>query len=390
VAISVGVHLFFLAVLLLGSLWFHSETVSAISPDDDINVEVVHLQPGKADRRDQDRNRTLEPKAQETAKEVTARGGKGRSPAARRSGATKDARGELPVCTPLSMRACRQPEKKKREVDRLISFWGGVPKAARPRAPRIISRVEVNGVVVTRYADGGKLFSSTRGGQRRPDLGTVGLVDLARGRVGGRSGRTACNPYRLRLRGKRTLVLLVDTSASVEATGSSSKAVHCAAGAALAALRRGYPVEVLNFSTTALHQPPTRDAEQIYRTLSFIQKKHTWLPPASRLVSSSARPRDFVLVTDSAIGNLEQTLPTYTQAVKTHADNRAMLYLLGNGVVCPRCHFSRNEICYSCSKSSRETLVALEKAGFSPHYLERPPPRTAEIAAREILRWMLH
>jgi hypothetical protein len=75
--------------------------------------------------------------------------------------------------------------------------------------------------------------------------------------------------------------------------------------------------------------------------------------------------------------------------VKTHAKNRAILYLLGDGVVCPRCHYSRNEICYSCSRSSRETLVALEKAGFSPHYLDQPPPQPTEIAARQVLKWML-
>ena len=143
-------------------------------------------------------------------------------------------------------------------------------------------------------------------------------------------------------------------------------------GAALAALKRGYEVELLNFSTGALHQPPTRNAAAIYATLSTIQRRSTLLPPASRLVSSSARPRDFVLVTDSAIGNLEWTLPAYRKATRTHPGNRALLYLLGDGVLCSQCHYSRDEICYSCSRSSRETLVALQKAGFVPHHVERP------------------
>ena len=114
-----------------------------------------------------------------------------------------------------------------------------------------------------------------------------------------------------------------------------------------------------------------------------MQKKGTRLPEASRLVSSSGRPRDFVLITDSAIGNLEWTLPAYRRAVRTHADNRALLYLLGDGVVCPRCHFARKEICYSCSRTSTETLVALERAGFVPRFLERPSV-VEQLVARKL------
>ena len=92
----------------------------------------------------------------------------------------------------------------------------------------------------------------------------------------------------------------------------------------------------------------------------------------SQVVVTNLQQRDFVLVTDSAIGNLDWTLPAYRKAVATHAGNRALLYLLGDGVVCPRCHYSRDEICYVCSRTSRQTLVALEKAGFVPHFLQQP------------------
>ena len=50
--ISIGVHLFVALVLLISSL-FRTEAVSAIAPSDDIDVEVVHQEPdGRADRRD--------------------------------------------------------------------------------------------------------------------------------------------------------------------------------------------------------------------------------------------------------------------------------------------------------------------------------------------------
>ena len=365
--ISVGAHLFVALLLALsGLLW--TRTLDAVQPGDDIDVEVVEREPGEAARRGFDRAPRTEAPAPRARSAPLRRRGRAGRPAAS-STVEPSSRGELPACSPLAMRGCAPVKRARR--DRLDVFWGG--RRARPRAPRTVARAEANGVRLTRYADGGRLFSSTRGGQRRPDLGTVGLVDLASGKIGGRSGRSACDPYgHAPLQNERTLVLLVDTSASIDAAGRSSRAVYCAAGAALSALARGYEVEVLNFSSVALHQPPTRDAEAIYSTLSAVQKKGTRLPEASRLVSSSGRPRDFVLITDSAIGNLKWTLPAYRSAVRTHADNRALLYLLGDGVVCPRCHYARQEICYSCSQTSTETLLALERAGFVPRFLERP------------------
>lgn len=385
---SAGAHLVAALLLLLGGLLGLRADIDAVEPSTALDVEVVDIRAGVSARRDADRLRSDRPRAlQDRSKPRAAR----RSATAARSAHARghtiapSTSGELPACSPLSMRGCRQPSREER--DRRASFWGG-RGGRRPRPPRVVSQAEANGVQLKRYADGGRLFTSTRGGQRRPDLGTVGLVDLARGRVGGRSGRSACNPYRVRLPGRRTLVLLVDTSASIDAAGHASRAVYCAAGAALAALQQGHEVELLNFSTGALHQPPTRDPTAIYSTLSTIQRRGTVLPPASKLVSSSGRPRDFVLVTDSAIGNLEWTLPAYRKAVRTHRGNRALLYLLGDGVVCPQCHYARNEICYVCSRSSRQTLVALEKAGFVAHFIERPSP-VEELLARQMKRWML-
>jgi hypothetical protein len=405
--ISLALHLALILLLLGRQLALQ---VSAVETDEVFDTEVVMIDtvPGTSARRAFDRPRTQERVDQRTPKShrrVRAaqqprrhsprttrsvrrpaharatgrpgRAGQQRGVAIQR---TNDPSKADQVNCLLSMRGCQRPARKPGSRtrgraagrERHASFWGG--RRGRPTAPSTISTSRANGVKLVRYTDGSRLFSSTReGGHRRPDLGTVGLVDLAKGKVGGRSGRVACNPYRVPLGGKRTLVLMVDTSASVEVSGQSTKAVFCAAGAALAALARGYPVEVLNFSTVAVHQPPTRDREAIFRVLSLIQGSQTVLPSASRLVSASAHPRDFVLITDSAIGNLKWTLPTYKRAVATHRDNRAMLYLLGNGVVCPRCHYARNEICHVCSKTSRQTLVQLEQAGFLAMFVEHEP-----------------
>jgi hypothetical protein len=227
---------------------------------------------------------------------------------------------------------------------------------------QVLRQRESDGIKVVRYTDGGRLFSSGSGPpvEGGPHLGRLGLMELADGPVGGRTGHDACNPYRRAVTGPRTLVLLVDTSGSV---GGESTA--CAAAAALAALDQGFFVEVANFSTRTLHQPPTRDADAIYETLSTIQRKKTYLPGVGRFMSSSARPRDFVLITDTAVGNYEQVLPEYQKALRLRPDNRGILYLIGKGVVCEKCQGpdDQTERC-TCNETSRRPLEAMQKAGF--------------------------
>jgi hypothetical protein len=222
--------------------------------------------------------------------------------------------------------------------------------------------LEGGGLKVVRYSDGGRLFSSTSGPvEGGPHLGMLGLAELAEGDVGGRPGHDACNPYRRLPGGARTLVLLVDTSASVGEEGTA-----CAAGAALAALQLGFLVEVANFSTRTLHQPPTHDADAIYETLSTIQRRGTAMPGAQQLVSASARPRDFVAITDTAVGNYAGVLPEYQKAIASLRENRAYLYLIGTGVVCKHCVGKElpGERCSQCETATREPLDAFEKAGF--------------------------
>jgi hypothetical protein len=292
--------------------------------------------------------------------------------------------GEQGSCL-LSMRGCQlaassehaeassgktAPEAKERpDQNRLASFWKG-PRRVPENDATVVSRVEADGVQMTRYEDGGQTFSSVgRGGGGRGGggIGKTGLLDLARRDVGGQSGLAGCNPYRSANSRARSLVLIVDTSASVFATGQTPHAVICAAGVALAALARGYDVEVLNFSTRALHQPPTRDAEAVYRILRTNQRQLTVLPEADRLVGASSQPRDFVLITDSAIGNLERTLPSYRRLIKASSGNRALLYLLGDGTVCGDCleRDDKTETCAVCRKTTDKPLRDLEAAGFA-------------------------
>jgi hypothetical protein len=198
------------------------------------------------------------------------------------------------------------------------------------------------------------------------------LSDLADGKVGSRSGREACNPYREAVAGRRTLVILVDTSASVGEVGTA-----CAAGAAVAALEHGHEVEVFNFSTRTMHQPPTRDAKSIYDTVSTIQRKRTVLLDAEWLVSARVFARDFVLISDTSIQNLQQVLPSYKRALRSHPDNRALLYLIGNGgLLCSRAACVNPqpnndwESCESCSETPLDLLGELQNAGFKVERIE--------------------
>jgi hypothetical protein len=238
--------------------------------------------------------------------------------------------------------------------------------------PAILRQREGQGMKMVRYADGGRLFSSTSGPiEGGPHLGLLGLMDLADGQVGGRPGHDACNLYRVPARGARTLVLLVDTSASV---GDESTA--CAAGAALAALDHGFAVEVVNFSSRMMHQSPTHDADAIYETLSTIQRRGTILPEVGQLASSSARPRDLVAITDTAAGNYEGALEGYQKALRSHPDNRGILYLLGRGEVCKRCAgvSDDRERCTDCRETTRAPLEAFAKAGFVVENADPDPP----------------
>jgi hypothetical protein len=259
----------------------------------------------------------------------------------------------------MCMRDCQPMAPDPPGVDDQPSAVGETPLPG----TEIAKQREGHGMKMIRYTDGGRLYSSTSGPiEGGPHLGLFGLMDLADGNVGGRPGHDACNLYRKTPSGRRTLVVLVDTSASMEGQG-----VACAAGAALAALDHGFEVEVVNFSTSALHQGSTRDADLILAALSTIQAQGTLLPYASQLHLSSTGTRDFVLITDTAIGNFDRVIDGYRDLLRQRADNHGWLYLVGDGEVCKKCDgpSDKHERCPCRGDVTREAMEAFQEAGFT-------------------------
>jgi uncharacterized protein with von Willebrand factor type A (vWA) domain len=145
----------------------------------------------------------------------------------------------------------------------------------------------------------------------------------------------ACNPYRIwsGLR-RRDVVLLVDTSGSVVQKRRAPASLVCAAGVAMAALERGFPITVINFSSISQRYGPTRDLKIIFKALSTFQGQGTELPSPELLRLDEHRgPLDYVLISDVAIHNLQQVLPSYDKALKSHPQNRALLFYLGTEAV---------------------------------------------------------
>ena len=233
---------------------------------------------------------------------------------------------------PSELLIMREPEPPAPEVappppvpktDRFASFrtQSGPPTA---------SRDQLGSVAVVRYADGGRILRSTGG---PPNSAEVGLLELAAGKIGYGSGSQACDPYRgWRGADRRDLVLIVDTSGSVVRNRRAPASLVCAAGAALSALKRGFPVTVINFSSITQRYGPTRDIEVVYRALSTFQAQGTVLPRPELLALKGDSPRDYVLISDAAIQNLKEVIPAYGKALGSDKRNRAILYYLGAGL----------------------------------------------------------
>jgi hypothetical protein len=221
------------------------------------------------------------------------------------------------------MRAPEPPEPPEPVKDRFASFRALAPQPAPPPA----TRERLASVEMTRYADGGTVLRSTGGPPNRAELG---LLELASGQLGHGSGSQSCNPYRgWRGSNRRELVLIVDTSGSVVQNRREHASLICAAGAALAALKRGFPITVINFSSITQRYGPTDRIDEIYRALSTFQAQGTVLPRQGGLGLKGSGPRDYVLISDAAIQNLKEVIPSYGKALRADPRNRAILYYLG-------------------------------------------------------------
>ncbi len=216
------------------------------------------------------------------------------------------------------------------------------------------------------YGDGGRLLSGDNGAQPSEQVWRLALSELANGKVGSRSAREVCAGSGDSPTKERTLVVLLDTSASMRGLGTT-----CAAAAALSALERGVAVEVLNFSTRLIHQPPTHLAKDIYDAVTTVQNGHTKLLAADWLVSQRALPRNFVIVSDSRISNLGDTIPSYERAISSNPENRAVFYLVGPGSTqcldqCINPHTDGDDgFCESCGTGRElDQVRAIQSAGF--------------------------
>jgi len=282
----------------------------------------------------------LEPETQETVekpvqpREERRRGRRARARRKRPVQAARPAPRQPPGEDVAELLIMRQPEPPVQDTappppppdrERFSSFWSRNRRAGPPPA----TRERLADVEVTRYADGGRVLRSTGG---PPNRAAIGLLDLAAGKLGHRSGSQACNPYRSwRGSGRRELVLLVDTSGSVVRNRRAPASLVCAAGAALAALERGFSVTVVNFSSITQRYGPTEDIDVVYRALSTFQAQGTVLPRPGLLKLEGSGPRDYVLISDAAIQNLKKVIPYYGKALHADPRNRALLYYLGGG-----------------------------------------------------------
>lgn len=257
-------------------------------------------------------------------------------------------------------------EPGRKTQDRLASFRPRAGEAvAGEGTPAVQTRLRHQGVEVAAYEDGGRVLRSTGGTGARPGTGTIGLLTLASSRIGDSTGRQACDPYRVnRPEGPRHLVLLVDTSGSIVATRQVPAVIVCAAGAALAALSRGFPVTVANFSRETIFYRTSRSSEIIYTAISRVQGETTILPRLSLLPLGPGGNRDYVLISDTAIHNLKEVLPDYQRALLREPHSRAQLFVLGEG-------------------NGRE-VAALEQAGFQAERVEAPGPDFRRFVARTL------
>ncbi|MCC6751259.1 MAG: hypothetical protein IT371_26640 [Deltaproteobacteria bacterium] len=385
-AASVALHL--LAVLL----WLVTPEGEPAAVTPDAVTEVV-LEPMRSHGTRPGTARTLlapadpvpRPKTAASERAVRSSGARPRGAAPPRTRATREpGRGQTegshragPPLDPclLRMRGCDRPSGSAAQApasrhvgkDRLATFRPRHPTDATARAPAVTTRERLDGLELARYEDGGRLLRNLGDRERPPGLGEVGLLTLATLPFGGSTGRQACDPYRqLPRSSERLLVLFVDTSGSMQQQKRAPAAVICAAGAALSALSRRYPVALVNFSSESILLRPTKQVDELHRLLTLQQKGQTRLPRPSDLALRHSLPRDYVIVTDTGIENLAQVLPAYRRAIAADARNRALVFVVGEG------------------SDKEERLLA--SAGFSLEAVERSGQDFATYALKTLRR----
>lgn len=260
--------------------------------------------------------------------------------------------------------------------NRFSSFWPATgPNGNTRKVPTVSQRESYRGIALTVHSDGSRLLRNEGHEGKGPGLARVGLLTLASNQIGSQSGLRACDIYQsARSWHARELLLLVDTSGSIRNTGRAPKALVCAAGAALSALAKGHRVAIANFSSATWYLRPTRGEDAIYANLSRVQGDGTRLPDSSDLKTSSALPRDIVLITDTAIANIRRVVDGYARLRARNSANTARVFVIGSGSICRECDDKNlsEGLCQKCRSMDQEPLELLERAGFVTTYLDAP------------------
>ncbi len=133
------------------------------------------------------------------------------------------------------------------------------------------------------------------------------------------------------------LVIVIDSSRSMNRNQYTSPATRCAWAAAESALEYDIPVGVINFSEKLYVAEESRDEQYIAEVICKSQKGATLLPEGEfeELVQDEGQRRDLLLITDGEIANLNDALPHLQSVLERHPANRGIALLIDKALRYP-------------------------------------------------------
>lgn len=126
-------------------------------------------------------------------------------------------------------------------------------------------------------------------------------------------------------------VILLDSSGSMaDPTKSTSVAVVAGFTAAEQYFRNKAKVAVVNFSNDTVRTDLTSDTYEVYNMLILYQNGGTQLDVNVVKEIKSPNPKDYIMITDTAISNIDQTLDYLSN--KASNGDRAFVFSIGNDI----------------------------------------------------------
>jgi len=124
------------------------------------------------------------------------------------------------------------------------------------------------------------------------------------------------------------LYIVIDSSVSMEDNIYNSRSTTCAYMAAQSAIDKGIKVSVINFSDKIYYAKETLNKQVVAEVICKNQKGYTVLPEAEleQLVTAGGR-KDFLLISDGEIANLDTALPYFSNVINRNLNNRAVALL---------------------------------------------------------------